>query len=72
MSHPNEPNPLSEPLRVETNEPSANTNDTNYYEENSHLNGTNDDDEDDADSLGPLPSKWEKAYTDSGEVYFIE
>lgn len=24
------------------------------------------------DQLGPLPSNWEKAYTDSGEVYFIE
>lgn len=22
--------------------------------------------------LGPLPSKWEKAYTKNGEVYFIE
>ena len=24
------------------------------------------------DQLGSLPSNWEKAYTDSGEVYFIE
>lgn len=24
------------------------------------------------DQLGPLPSNWEKAYTDTGEVYFIE
>lgn len=24
------------------------------------------------DQLGPLPSNWEKAYTDSGEIYFIE
>ncbi|KAL1376151.1 hypothetical protein pipiens_017061, partial [Culex pipiens pipiens] len=23
------------------------------------------------DGLGPLPAKWEKAFTDSGEVYFI-
>uniref|UniRef100_A0A182FVY8 Membrane-associated guanylate kinase, WW and PDZ domain-containing protein 1 n=1 Tax=Anopheles albimanus TaxID=7167 RepID=A0A182FVY8_ANOAL len=26
----------------------------------------------DQDGLGPLPLKWEKAYTDSGEVYFID
>lgn len=24
------------------------------------------------DQLGPLPTNWEKAYTDTGEVYFIE
>jgi hypothetical protein len=24
------------------------------------------------DQLGPLPLNWEKAYTESGEVYFIE
>lgn len=24
------------------------------------------------DELGPLPTNWEKAYTDTGEVYFIE
>ncbi|XP_046745446.1 membrane-associated guanylate kinase, WW and PDZ domain-containing protein 2-like isoform X2 [Diprion similis] len=24
------------------------------------------------DELGPLPSNWEKAYTDTGEVYFID
>lgn len=24
------------------------------------------------DQLGPLPSNWEKAYTETGEVYFIE
>lgn len=24
------------------------------------------------DGLGPLPSKWEKAYTESGEAYFID
>jgi atrophin-1 interacting protein 3 (BAI1-associated protein 1) len=28
--------------------------------------------QDDDDNLGPLPSGWEKAYTESGEVYFIE
>lgn len=22
--------------------------------------------------LGPLPSNWEKAYTEKGEIYFIE
>lgn len=25
-----------------------------------------------ADGLGALPSKWEKAYTENGESYFIE
>lgn len=24
------------------------------------------------DTLGPLPQKWEKAYTENGESYFIE
>lgn len=24
------------------------------------------------DQLGPLPINWEKAYTDTGEAYFIE
>jgi len=24
------------------------------------------------DQLGPLPPNWEKAYTETGEVYFIE
>lgn len=24
------------------------------------------------DGLGPLPAKWEKAYTENGETYFIE
>lgn len=24
------------------------------------------------DQLGPLPPNWEKAYTDTGEAYFIE
>ncbi|XP_055372622.1 membrane-associated guanylate kinase, WW and PDZ domain-containing protein 1 isoform X2 [Condylostylus longicornis] len=27
---------------------------------------------DDDDGLGPLPPKWEKAYTESGELYFID
>lgn len=30
-----------------------------------------DQDEDD-DGLGPLPTNWEKAYTENGETYFIE
>ena len=29
-------------------------------------------DGEDDDGLGPLPLKWEKAYTESGERYFIE
>lgn len=29
-------------------------------------------DEVDDDGLGPLPPKWEKAYTENGERYFIE
>lgn len=28
--------------------------------------------DDDDDGLGPLPPKWEKAYTENGERYFIE
>lgn len=27
---------------------------------------------DEDDGLGPLPAKWEKAYTENGETYFIE
>lgn len=27
---------------------------------------------DENDGLGPLPLKWEKAYTENGESYFIE
>lgn len=27
---------------------------------------------DEDDGLGPLPLKWEKAYTENGESYFIE
>lgn len=30
------------------------------------------DQDDDDDKLGPLPSNWEKAYTENGETYFIE
>lgn len=28
--------------------------------------------EDPGDGLGPLPQKWETAYTERGELYFIE
>lgn len=28
--------------------------------------------QDEDDGLGPLPLKWEKAYTENGETYFIE
>lgn len=33
-----------------------------------HKNGFQDEEED----LGPLPINWEKAYTENGEVYFID
>ncbi|KAF5281106.1 hypothetical protein FQR65_LT02972 [Abscondita terminalis] len=42
---------------------------TNYFaanEENYNISN------EDLDCLGPLPYKWEKAYTDNGEVYFID
>lgn len=38
-----------------------------YYYDSNLKYGDLEDDE-----LGPLPPKWEKAYTESGEVYFIE
>lgn len=63
MSHTSEKSPLSEPLRVETEEPSG----SNFFEEEKDSNNA-----DDVESLGPLPPKWEKAYTESGEVYFID
>ena len=34
--------------------------------------GRKGDDEGDTDSLGPLPSNWEMAFTDDGTPYFIE
>uniref|UniRef100_A0A182YIV2 Uncharacterized protein n=1 Tax=Anopheles stephensi TaxID=30069 RepID=A0A182YIV2_ANOST len=40
-----------------------------YYDQKTDLSSHHLDDE---DGLGPLPPKWEKAYTDSGEVYFID
>lgn len=74
MSHTSESNhsnPLSQPLRVETEDPGVHPDNTNYYEEEkdsfNHANESHDN-----DSLGPLPPKWEKAFTESGEVYFIE
>lgn len=74
MSHTSESNhsnPLSQPLRVETEDPGVLPDNTNYYEQEkdsfNHANESNDN-----DSLGPLPPKWEKAFTESGEVYFID
>ncbi|CAH1103300.1 unnamed protein product [Psylliodes chrysocephalus] len=67
MSHTNEQNPLSQPLRVETDDPVHP--EENYFEEEANFNGNSNDN---SDSLGPLPPKWEKAYTESGEVYFID
>lgn len=70
MSHSSDKNSLSEPLRVETEENGC-SNGSNFYEEEkeSYSNSNN---ADDVESLGPLPPKWEKAYTESGEVYFID
>lgn len=70
MSHNSDKSSLSQPLRVETEDNNSNADDNTYFEEvkeNYNHNGAEDN-----DSLGPLPPKWEKAYTDSGEVYFIE
>nr|CAI5831497.1 unnamed protein product [Callosobruchus analis] len=69
MSHTSEQTPLSQPLRVETDDDVPDN--TNYFEEekDSFSHSNNNDNE---DSLGPLPPKWEKAYTESGEVYFID
>ncbi|XP_066255225.1 membrane-associated guanylate kinase, WW and PDZ domain-containing protein 2 [Euwallacea similis] len=70
MSHSSDPNPLSQPLRVETEDPSVSET-TNYYgEEKDSFNHGNEGHEN--DSLGPLPPKWEKAFTESGEAYFID
>lgn len=70
MSHNGDKSSLSQPLRVETEDNNSNADDNTYFEEvkeNYNHNGA-----EDSDSLGPLPPKWEKAYTESGEVYFIE
>lgn len=63
-------NHLSQPLRVETDD-NVHLDENNYFEEEKdNYNHTSNNDN--TDSLGPLPPKWEKAYTESGEVYFIE
>ncbi|KAK9758938.1 PDZ domain [Popillia japonica] len=70
MSHNGDKSSLSQPLRVETEDNNSNADDNTYFEEvkeNYNHNGA-----EDSDSLGPLPPKWEKAYTESGEVYFID
>ncbi|XP_058837633.1 membrane-associated guanylate kinase, WW and PDZ domain-containing protein 1 [Topomyia yanbarensis] len=41
-----------------------------FFDQKSDISSTVPTEED--DGLGPLPPKWEKAYTDSGEVYFID
>lgn len=63
---------ISQPLSVETEDNShLNLEKESYYEEDkSNYSAVNTNDS--IDSLGPLPAKWEKAYTESGEVYFIE
>lgn len=69
MSHKSDKGSLSAPLRVETEDNNVHLEGSNYFqEEKENYSHTNDD----SDSLGPLPPKWEKAYTESGEVYFIE
>lgn len=72
MSHNSDKSPLSEPLKVETEaENNVYSNEPTFFEE-SKENYSHSNNADDTDSLGPLPHKWEKAYTESGEVYFIE
>lgn len=71
MSHKSDKSTLSQLLMVDTEENSVRSDSCNYFEnekENYSCNAPGDD----ADSLGPLPPKWEKAYTESGEIYFIE
>lgn len=70
MSDKIEQNHISQPLTVETDD-NAHLEKERYFEEDKdNFNPGNSSDN--LDSLGPLPSKWEKAYTESGEVYFIE
>lgn len=71
MSHKSDKSSLSQPLRVETEENSVHTDGGSYFTEDKE-NYSHDNDNEDTESLGPLPPKWEKAYTESGEVYFIE
>ena len=73
MSHKSDKSLLSQPLRVETEEESPpHPKEHNYYLEDKEAEFSASNDNDDTQSLGPLPPKWEKAYTESGEVYFIE
>ncbi|XP_022914800.1 membrane-associated guanylate kinase, WW and PDZ domain-containing protein 1 [Onthophagus taurus] len=70
MSHTSDKS-LSQPLRVDTedNNTTSNENGTYFEEVKENYNQSNPAID---DSLGPLPPKWEKAYTESGEVYFID
>lgn len=43
-----------------------------FYEQKSDQQQQQQQHQEEDDGLGPLPPKWEKAYTDSGEVYFID
>lgn len=73
MSHKSDKSTLSEPLRVETEDNNVCSDGSAFFEEDKEkYNHSNNTDGDDTESLGPLPPKWEKAYTESGEVYFIE
>ncbi|XP_018322652.1 membrane-associated guanylate kinase, WW and PDZ domain-containing protein 2 isoform X2 [Agrilus planipennis] len=70
MSHKSDNSSLSQPLRVETEGDSVSSTNSNFGEEDKErFNGHT---EEDTNDLGPLPPKWEKAYTESGEVYFID
>lgn len=60
---------LSQPLRVDTDNNNISADRSNFYEDKCTYN---DKSNDETDSLGPLPPKWEKAYTENGEVYFID
>lgn len=71
MSHPNDKAPLSQPLTVEIGDANnGRTESNNNLFPNGNICANNNDD--DSESLGPLPPKWERAYTESGEVYFID
>lgn len=63
-------NHISQPLCVETDD-NLHLEKECYYEDAKHNFIPNKSNEN-LDSLGPLPAKWEKAFTESGEVYFIE
>ncbi|KAF5283430.1 hypothetical protein FQA39_LY04806 [Lamprigera yunnana] len=70
MSHKGDKSNLSQLLMAGTEDNSVGPNGGNYFENDENYNHNINSDE--VDSLGPLPSKWEKAYTDNGEVYFID